>query len=479
MKTLETKDVEKYLLGLEKKQLVNLLLDQAEADAHFKHLLALKASEHTGRAVDFSHYRKSIKKAFRVPDFMDYYEAPSYVPPLDDLTNQLRDLVEKSNEPSVIELIEDAIEEMVEFLEHVDDSDGEFGSILDQLNELHIQSCTRFKPEPVALAQKLFDAEFESSFDEYHDVVNRYAEVLGEKGLGEYRRLAKEKWDQIPDKPLGSKDDFDYTLCRLERILEFFARKNNDLEAVLQIRQKDLSALHRVYGLTQVLLEMGKTDEALDWAERGIRAYPATIDRDLYSWLEEEYHRRGRHEDAIALAWKRLEQWGGLESYRHLKKQADKNKTWPHWREKALEHIRSKLLNPMKDSTQKKYYFTPDHSVLVEIFCWEKDYETAWKEANKGGCRLELWDRLAQAREKEHPLDSIQVYQKIIHHHIEHPHKHQYDAVLPYLQRIRTLYQNMKTPQNFTAYFTKLCQTYHRKRNLMAVMDRFEKSVSR
>src|SRR6266850_2028884 len=53
-----------------------------------------------------------------------------------------------------------------------------------------------------------------------------------------------------------------------------------------------------------------------------------------------------------------------------------------------------------------------DHSLLVQIFLWEKDVEAAWREAKAGGCHDGWWLELARLREKQFPADVIPIYQK-------------------------------------------------------------------
>ncbi len=54
-----------------------------------------------------------------------------------------------------------------------------------------------------------------------------------------------------------------------------------------------------------------------------------------------------------------------------------------------------------------------DHSLLVEIFLDEQETEEAWQEAQAGGCRNDLWLRLAAKREIEHPEDAVSVYLRL------------------------------------------------------------------
>ena len=80
----------------------------------------------------------------------------------------------------------------------MDDSDGDMGSILQWLQDLHLEACRKAKPDPVALGERLFDWEMRSEFDTFDGAVETYAELLGERGLAAYRRCAEAAWSDVP-----------------------------------------------------------------------------------------------------------------------------------------------------------------------------------------------------------------------------------------------------------------------------------------
>ena len=54
------------------------------------------------------------------------------------------------------------------------------------------------KPDPEVLAARFFAWEVGGNYAMFYGVVKSYADVLGEKGLAEYRRLAEEEWAKVP-----------------------------------------------------------------------------------------------------------------------------------------------------------------------------------------------------------------------------------------------------------------------------------------
>jgi hypothetical protein len=106
-----------------------------------------------------------------------------------------------------------------------------------------------------------------------------------------------------------------------------------------------------------------------------------------------------------------------LESYETLKKHADRIHQWPAWRGKALKFIRAEVRDAKQPLAQQQRawgwtQYSRDHSLLVQIFLWERDVEAAWREAQAGGCHDSWWMELTRSREKQFPADVVPIYQK-------------------------------------------------------------------
>ena len=96
-----------------------------------------------------------------------------------------------------LKLVEYAVERIAGAFEAIDNSDGHLGDLFNRAREIHLAAAGASRPEPVALARYLFEQETESDFGPFAGAVEDYAEVLGDQGLGEYRRLAIAAWDKL------------------------------------------------------------------------------------------------------------------------------------------------------------------------------------------------------------------------------------------------------------------------------------------
>jgi uncharacterized Zn finger protein len=374
----------------------------------------------------------------------------------------------------VRQLSERALKQMKSAMTSVDDSDGFMGGILDDLQGLHLSACRAIKPNPRALAKFLFEWEIRSSSEIFLDAAETYADVLGKVGLSEYRRLAESKWAKVPPLIPGQEDPERYGgRWRITRVMGTLAKQNGDIDALVAVKSRDLSAAFSFLEIAQIYNAVGKAESALEWAERGARAFPLHTDGRLREFLTEEYHRRGRHDEAIAMRWTSFREHPGLKAYQRLHRSALQGKQWPQWREKAIallfEDIEGK-----KKRTPRGSWGPPvrvDHSNLVEIYLWEKDIEAAWKEAKTGGCHNALWIRIAEAREKDHPGDAIAVYNEQLRPALKWAQQNAYEEVVEILGKIGKLQVRVGKQTEFASLIQSIRVQYKPRRNLMKLMD--------
>ena len=170
-----------------------------------------------------------------------------------------------------------------------------------------------------------------------------YADVFGAKGLAEYRRLADSEWAKVRQlHPGDSDDDRSSRRFRITSMMTALARLSGDAEALVDIMRRDLSHAYSFLKIAEIYREAGQFDKALDWAEQGMKSFS---DRDsrLVEFLAQEYHRRGKHDDAMKLVWQEFVESPFLRNYQGLKAHAGKVRPrpdWPAWRDKALAHLR-------------------------------------------------------------------------------------------------------------------------------------------
>jgi uncharacterized Zn finger protein len=256
--------------------------------------------------------------------------------------------------------------------------------------------------------------------------------------------------------------------------METLARQEGDMEALVGVLSRDPSRLHAYLRIAQIYREAGQSEKALEWAEEAMWVFPDEVHSGLREFLAEEYHHRGRHEEARELIWPQFARSPRLESYKELKHHAKRAGRWEEWRNKALKYMREEIARRKEESGRRSLLLPVNHSELVRILLWEGNVEAAWHEAQEGGCSEELWLELAARREEEHPEDALAIYEKRIEPLIEQTNNAAYKAAYELLVRVRDLMKRLDRQAEFEEYIELLRAEYKRKRNFMKLLEQIE-----
>lgn len=263
-------DVEAYLRQQSMPALVELLMEQVTENERLRERLLMKVARANETGIDLGTFRKAIKKAVKTGGYVDYYEMSSYADGIADALESITDLLKEGYAEEVIQLSEFALEEIEKALQEVDDSSGELGSVHEDWQTLHHDACVQAKSDPVPLARRLYEWEMTGDGDTFFGAVDTYADVLGEAGIAEYRRLAEAAWAKLHAlKPGQNQSSFAGNRFRLTRMMESLARQSGDIEALVAIKKKDLSASYHYLQIAEIYRDARKYKDALAWAEKG------------------------------------------------------------------------------------------------------------------------------------------------------------------------------------------------------------------
>lgn len=468
-------DVRSYLQGLDHQALVDLLVDCALADERFNARLQMAASVAMAGTPQVDVFQNAIDEAFVVDDYVSYREMYDYAAGVDSVLDSLQDLLDDGHAGAVMTLTEHAIDCAEEAVGYVDDSDGRMSDIAQRLQDLHHDACVEAGPDPTALARNLFDRERNSGdLDVFHASAARYAEVLGPVGLAEYRRVAHAEWDALPHLGPNERDRaWSTQRFRMTRIMETLAQLSGDVDAIVGVLARDQSSAYQFVRIGEALREAGRYDDALAWAEKGLALHGGSDGR-LVALAADEYHRAGRSDEAVRVAWEAYDQAPSLRTYQQLGDQARRGGAWAAWHDRALQLLRSRIrsdashLHQRADEPAARWRSPgPGNSTLVEVLLLDGDVEQAWTEANGAGARRELWLELARRREDEHPLEAIPVWQDEVERCIGAKNNQSYAEAVRLIAHIGTLMIAADHDADFAVYIAALRSAHKPKRNLM------------
>jgi len=403
--------------------------------------------------------------------FVDYRSAYAHVTGVDEMVGTLARLLRQGRAPEVVELTEYAIAAVDEAMGSVDDSDGLLGGVMERLGDLHHSACISSGPDPVKLAGRLFRFEMSTDTGFFYGAALKYADVLGKQGRFAYQKLAAAEWSRVPAVGPGEDDPDRYgRRFRITHIMETLAEQSGDLELLVDVKRRDLSNAFDYLEIAELYQNAGQFDRALEWAERGVAAFPTRTDSRLREFLADEYHRRGRHPDAMALAWAGFSDDPSLETYKALRTHADRPGEWRSWRERALATLR-KPAEGRRDG-DRGISWRSDSSELVRVFLWEGDTDVAWEAAVTGGCSDHLWLELASRREREHPEDALPIYRAAVDRAIALKQNSGYEEAIRLLGKVDRLMNRLSKATDLAAYLLSIRAAHKPKRNFIKLLDR-------
>lgn len=472
LREVTMKDIRTWLEGQDTKFLIGMLMEQIKSNGQLREELALKIAKESAQGIDIEAYRKNVRAAFHTPGHIGYHDMYEYAEGVNRAIDSIEQLYNEEFAEEALILCEYALEQASLAVLSVDDSAGFFSEFRERLESIHLAACKAIKPDPVELAKRLFAFEMmDSDLDIFYGAAQNYKAVLGKAGLAEYRCLAGKEWATVPEKRPGSRDTgYSGKHFHITSIMESLARADGDVDAVIEVKKRDLSHSYAFLSIAEIYKEAGRNDDALAWAEKGLTSFSKDPDNRLRDFVAEEYHRRKRYDEAYELYRIQFIEHPGLEQYKKVMEYAKKINRAEPAREDALSFLRQ-VIGKEKKKPKTRYWFgKPDHSRFVEIFLWEKDAVAAWAEANTGGCNDRLWLELAKTREKEHPADAVEVYKRLVEPVIEQKNNYAYEEAYRMIIKIRELMERMGQSGEFLTYLADLRLRHKPKRNMMKLL---------
>jgi hypothetical protein len=205
---------------------------------------------------DLAQLRVEVDRGLRTRRFLGYRESSEWARAARPVVEELRAVAASSPSRDLIALVERAVGHVVNVIMHADDSNGTIGDLARELLEVHAEACDSGVADPVKLAAWMvrFVCEDQDFFQV--DPV-RYAGALGERGLLAYRCAIEERDD-------GER------LFAVRWAHERLAVLDGDEQAIVALLGGDLSAPHQFIRVCEAMADLGRDEEVLLWARRGI-----------------------------------------------------------------------------------------------------------------------------------------------------------------------------------------------------------------
>ena len=341
-------------------------------------------------------------------------------------------------------------------IESIDNSDGECGALLERARDIHLRAARSAQPDPIALAGDLFERETADGYGTFDGAAWLYADVLGEAGLAEYRRLATEAWEKLP--PLSGRDrrkgEGDYS--GLSEILDRFAERDGDVEARIALRAKDLSSPWKYFELAEFCLKHKSADEALRWAEEGLWAFEdGPSDARLVLFAADLLVKADRGAEAEAFLKRTFERAPDFNVYLR-------------WRDAGGEAALDQALAVIERRAVAETGLSFGHpaDLGVKILMHERRFAKAWTMTRKHRVSRTVNERLARESEAEHPREALEVYARRVDELANAGGNRAYEEAAGLIARMGAL----RGAAEQTAYVATLKERFGRRRNFVKLL---------
>ncbi|HKN26997.1 MAG TPA: SWIM zinc finger family protein [Roseiarcus sp.] len=437
-------------------ELVDMIVGLAEADPDLFRRLDLAA---TARSEDDetlkARFKAAIDQATRTGGYVDYKGARDWANRVDDALDAVADLSSGPRASLALELAEHAIERIEEASNEIDDSSGHCGDLIGRAVAIHGDAARTARLIPAPLARALFEREMTGDSDAFAGAVKAYADVLGDEGLAEYRRLADEAYAKLPALNAGG-GEIPFNDHRLVGILDFFAERDGDVEARIALRAKNLSSTWAYLKLAEFCRTQGRDADALRWAEEGLwRFEDARPDERLVDLAVELLTKTGRTNEAEAHLWRAFEKSPTEQLYRKLRAVGGEAGS-----KRAEAFLRART------EKEKATKWSLPADLLIRVLMIEEAYDSAWETVRRHGASIELNESLARESEATHPAEALGVYRERVDQLASLGGDRQYAEAAALVARMGRL----RSAAAQTAYVADLRVRFGRRRNFTKLL---------
>lgn len=433
--------------------LADMIVKMAERDAQlFRRLELDAAASQADDATLEARLRRALEAAVRTGAYVDYASTPDWAAGVDEVLDVIESIAAGNHAAVALKLARLAIDRIEKAIADIDDSEGHGGALLHRAAEIHLVAAEMAQPDPLQFARDLFVLEMEDGYDAFYGSVARYAEVLGERGLTEYRRLADAAWRKSSARSKNSEEFANGD--RLANILDLFAEQDGDLDARIALRRRDLSSPYRYLTLAQFCLEHHRRDEAIKYAVEGLWTFEdGRQDERLVLFAADLLTKTERPADAETYLWRAFEKAPSLELYTRLRKTGGAAA-----RQRALQS-----LERLCTERAGKGWQSPA-DLLVEVHLQDRAFDEAWAALRRFGASIGLKERIAKATEKTHTMEALEVYEEGVEY---------LARSAAYAEAVKLIARMAKLrggPEQAT-YLAKVRERHGKKRNFMKLLE--------
>ena len=388
--------------------------------------------------------RAEADAVLRTRRHLDYREANEWALDAGAVVDEIEAEAERNPSRELLKLIELSVGRVVKVILKSDDSSGMMGDVAHRLLAIHGQVALAGVAEPKALARWMIKFGFDDQDFFTIDPV-LYAPALGDKGMTAYRKTVAERSAQarVP--------------FAVKNAIERLAVLDGDIEAIVALLGQDLSSPHQFTRVAEAMLELGRDDDALRWAERGVEATSGWQVKHLYDIAAGVHEARGDLASVLGVRLDHHQNMPSASTYGLLRDAAGAVGSW-------VSHV----------SEAREVLGRRGRGSLVDVLLADGEVEAAWALAAEDGDDLgnDRLVRLAEAYEVVDPGASVDVYVLVVESILETTDRRAYRAAVKQLKNARRAAVAAGLAAEHQAYLVGLREKHRRRPTLVSMLDK-------
>jgi len=408
---------------------------------------------------------REIEGALAPGVFVGYRDNGSFVEELEAVQGRIVSLIKEGDAVVAVGLLETFIAGCYEKSEEIDDSDGNFGQLVEGLFCHWIRARQAAKADPDETAGMLLSWMDNDEYGYCRGLEKRAPKVLDRKGLVAFEHAV---WDQPSD---GDARERHVHLRRIE-ILKAIHEKRRDVDAYSELCEAEGGvAPQDCQVLAEMCLKRGRLDDALAWVERGLdpernERWPNRSAWGLRGLQRKLLKRLGRSGEALASAWDDYRRTPSVYSYDDFMEFVPKGER-SQWHAKALAAL---------DGASS----TSRIELLVKTKEWDRLAQFIEQESRESLMDLShhTTEPVAKKLAKSHPLLAAKLHIAMALRIVEAGKSKYYGAALGNLEKARKILLAEGRDEDWAALAADIRKKHRRKVGFMPGFERVDTGES-
>lgn len=238
---------------------------------------------------------------------------------------------------------------------------------------------------------------------------------------------------------------------------ERLAVLDGDVERIVRLLGRDPATPYRFIRVAEAMEELGRDDDVLRWALRGIAETSGWQVAQLYDLADGVHTRRGTSEERLRLRREQHERMPSSTTYDLLRKAAEPDR----W---AEERAAARAVLAVRDP-----------GALVDVLLADGEPDAAWRVAVDNADwepGPQRWLRLAEAREPSAPGDALDVYLRLADAMLETAGRGAYTRAIALLRRARRAAASADRLEYFRQQPPSLRDQHRRRPTCVTMLDK-------